>query len=229
MDTYITRHLGGSFEIPKHISRSAMLDIIKAPSPHFLAEMLHSERMDKESGKDVGAGLLSSLKHVAKRGLEGSKKFTKGALSVGRSLNTLLQKGILIAQALEPIVGIIDPSFKTLLDAGLVQAQAIQLGLGVAVEGGETIHSLLHGDVHGALNNLGKLGISEASTKKITQTAEDLQNILATVDVQQAGQAINQEASIISNIAVQPQVSTQLGSPADANLALLQQIALRGQ
>lgn len=143
----ITRSaLGGDFKFPKHLSRIAMRDIVKANSPQQLASALHSEIMDMQSGKlsreEMGGGLFSSLKTLVKRGVKGARtaltalgkgaagavkaisKGAAGAQHIGKSVNNALMQGIAVANALSPIITEVFPASEGILKSGIGHAKA---------------------------------------------------------------------------------------------------------
>ncbi|MCP4180605.1 MAG: hypothetical protein GY756_22810 [bacterium] len=173
MDNYLKKHLTGVFDIPKHIHKEALRDILRAPSQHFLAEMIHSEGLDKHKGKDVGGGLLDSIKHIGKKAFNGVKKFSRKSVSAGNSINKMFLKGLLIAQMLEPIATAISPEMGALLKSGLATASKIQKGLGTVVGGAEVVNKLLHGDIEVILQGVGQKFGSKAESK----IKKDIENI----------------------------------------------------
>lgn len=154
MDNYIASNLGSSFKIPKGIHRQAMMDVIKAPSQHFLAEMLHTEKVDKDSGMNVGGGLLDSLKAIYKKGLSAGRALSRKAISVGKSFDNMLKKGIVIAESIEPVVSAFNPEIGDALSKGLSAAEKVQTGLDVSIKSADAINSLLHGDVGNSIVNI---------------------------------------------------------------------------
>lgn len=146
LDTHIKKHLGGSFKFPDDANLNAMKDILKSQSPHKLAEMIHDEEMDIKGGMILsGGGIGSSVKSVLKKGLSGSHKIIKGSVTVSRSLNAMLERGLIIAHTLEPLVNIVDPSMGKSFSSAVAGAQRIQESLGNAIKGADTIHDVLHG------------------------------------------------------------------------------------
>lgn len=136
--------LGGSFIHPKNISRLATKDILKANSPQILSTSLHNEWLDMMNGKDVGGGLFSSLKMLAKRGVAGAKSalsaVSKGAQSavkalssgaktagmIGKSLSNAINQGIEIANVLQPAIGALHPATGELITKGVTTAKDLQ-------------------------------------------------------------------------------------------------------
>ena len=138
--------LGGSFEMPKSLSRISMKDIYNARSPQHLANALHSEVNDWYDGKvneqEFGGGLFSSLKTAVKKGINGSKRalkalgsgaaqavriFSAGAKAAGmhgKAINNTLKKGIEIANAISPVIQQVFPKTQGVLKAGLGHAEA---------------------------------------------------------------------------------------------------------
>ncbi len=143
----ITKHaLGGNFEFPKHLSKIAMRDVMKAQSPQQLSHALHSEWMDKLQGKlsqaELGGGLFASLKTLVKKGIAGGKKGlsalakgaaqavravsagAKGAQHIGKSVSSALDKGLEVANSLSPIIQQVFPESEGILRTGLGHANA---------------------------------------------------------------------------------------------------------
>lgn len=138
--------LGGDFIFPKHLSKIALRDVMKANSPQQLAGALHSEVMDMNMGKlsreEMGGGLFASLKMLVKKGVKGSRKAlkalgsgakkaveavskgAKGAQHIGRSVNNALLQGVAVANALEPIITEVFPASEGVLKSGIGHAKA---------------------------------------------------------------------------------------------------------
>ncbi len=141
------RVLGGDFKFPKHLSKIAMRDIVKANSPQQLAGALHSEIVDMQSGKlsreEVGGGLFASLKTLVKRGIKGARtalqalgkgakgaveaisKGAAGAQHIGKSVNNALMQGIEVANALSPIITELFPASEGVIKSGIGKAKAL--------------------------------------------------------------------------------------------------------
>lgn len=140
--------LGGDFKFPKHLSRIAMRDIMKANSPQQLAGALHSEIVDMQSGKlsreEMGGGLFSSLKTLVKRGIKGARTAlgalgkgaasavkaiasgAKGAQHIGKSVSNALMQGIDVANALSPIITDVFPASEGVIRSGIGHANALK-------------------------------------------------------------------------------------------------------
>lgn len=138
--------LGGDFTFPKHLSRIAMKDVMKATSPQHLSQGLHGEWMDMMDGRlspeEVGGGLFSSLKTLVKKGVKGSRKALRalgegakgairavsqgamGAQMIGKSVSNALMQGLDIANALSPVIQTVFPSTSGVLKAGVGHANA---------------------------------------------------------------------------------------------------------
>lgn len=140
--------LGGSFSHPKHISKIATKDVLKAPTPQALSKALHAEWVDMMQGKDVGGGLFSSLKNLFKKGVSGAGKAlkalgkgatsavqilgkgAKGAEMIGTSLGNALQQGVEIANALQPVAQLAGPRAEALLGAARETGKSLQEAVG---------------------------------------------------------------------------------------------------
>jgi hypothetical protein len=138
--------LQGDFVFPKNLSKIAMRDVLKAPTPQALGGALHSEWLDMMSGKlsreEVGGGLFSSLKTLVKRGVKGARTALtavgKGAASavralssgamgaqmIGKSVSNALMQGIEVANALSPVIQTVFPATEGILKSGLGKANA---------------------------------------------------------------------------------------------------------
>jgi hypothetical protein len=155
--------LGGDFSFPKHLSKIALRDVMKANSPQQLAGALHSEVMDMNMGKlsreEMGGGLFASLKMLVKKGVKGSRKAlkalgsgakkaveavskgAKGAQHIGKSVNNALLQGIQVANALEPIITEVFPASQGVLKEGIGKAKAaselVKRGVNISQRVGE--------------------------------------------------------------------------------------------
>lgn len=151
--------LGGDFVFPKNLSKIAMRDVLKAPTPQALSGALHSEWLDMMSGKlsreEVGGGLFSSLKTLVKRGVKGArtaltavgkgaasavKALSSGAMGaqmIGKSVSNALMQGIEVANALSPIIQNVFPATEGVLKSGLGKVNAAQelLDRGINIAG----------------------------------------------------------------------------------------------
>jgi hypothetical protein len=135
----IMASLGGSFAHPFGISRVATKDIALADSQRALSTMLHSEFLDRESGRDVGGGLFDSLKNVVKKGVTGLAKGAKTALGIGKNLRGALQKGTAIAKSFQEPLSRAFPAAGEVLKGGVGAAEALEAGLGLGISAGEQI------------------------------------------------------------------------------------------
>lgn len=138
--------LGGDFSFPKHLSKIAMRDVMKAQSPQQLSHALHSEWIDKLKGNlstsELGGGLFASLKTLVKKGIAGGKKAlsslargaagavravsagAKGAQMIGKSVSSALEQGLQVANSLAPVIKQVFPQTEGILKAGLGHANA---------------------------------------------------------------------------------------------------------
>lgn len=152
MSSIIKSSIGGSFIHPKQISRIATKDILKAPTPQKLSQALHNEWMDMMQGKDVGGGLFSSLKMLAKKGVSGAKKalgsVAKGAKQavgllssgakasqmIGKKLSNAINQGIEVANVLGPAVSGLSPAAAELISRGTDIASNLQQSISKGVD-----------------------------------------------------------------------------------------------
>ena len=135
--------LGGSFTHPKDISKMATRDILRAVTPQQLSTALHLEMLDMRKGMNVGGGLLSSLKHHFKRGMDGLQSRFGAATNFGKSLSSALSKGIKVGQAFSPVVNALFPGAGALLKTGITAAEALKAGLETGIRVGESIEKKL--------------------------------------------------------------------------------------
>ncbi len=181
MDGHLKRHLD-NFKIPKGISKVALRDIIKAKSPHHLAEALHSEFLDMKKGMKVGGGLFDSMKSVFKKGLSGSKRLTSGIVNVSKSFDNIMKRGLLIAEAIEPLVEIIDPDLGRAFSSAVKTARAIKTGAKVVGTSAKVINKTLHGDIDGTIDALSKLPLKEGTQQTISKSGKLLKEIQKGVE-----------------------------------------------
>lgn len=167
LEGHIGRDIKQSLEIPKGHHKQAYMDIYNAKSPSNLARALHGENIDHENGKNVGGGLYDSIQNIYEKGLDSAKQISKGVLNVANTLNNSLEKGIIIAESLTSIVGIFDPELETTFKTGLNVIKSIHENVNNATRAGNIINSLLHQNVDGVLEELGKVGLSGESKEKL--------------------------------------------------------------
>ncbi len=173
LDNHLSQHIKGGFLMPKGLEINALKDIIRAPSPHHLAEALHSEFLDFRKGMKTGGGLFDSIKSVFSKGLEGARTGTKSLLSVGRSFDTMLRRGLVIATAIEPLISAINPGLGEVFASAIKTAKLVNLASGTIVKGADVVHAILHGDAEDTLDKLGEFQLSEANEAKL-QSAKDV-------------------------------------------------------
>jgi len=189
LDKHLEHNVGGNFKMPVHIIPNAMKDILRAQSPHFLAEALHSEMLDMKAGRDVGGGLFDSIRSVLSKGIEGGKKFTAGVSNVSKGFDSLMKRGILIAQAIEPLIQILDPNLGEAFSAALKTAQIVKAGNNLVEAGSNAVNGLLHGDVDKTVENISTFQLDPATQKKIEQSGEAVKELQK--GIQKASELIN--------------------------------------
>lgn len=135
----IMASLGGSFVHPRNISKVATKDVLKAPNGQALSRALYTEFLDSLSGRPTGGGLLDSLKNLLKKGVQGVAKGAKGALKIGKTLASAINRGTDIAKLFAEPISAISPGVGEILKKGLGAAERIQKGLQTGVSVGEKI------------------------------------------------------------------------------------------
>lgn len=131
--------LGGSFTHPRDISKMATRDIMRAVSPQQLSTALYMEMKDSLRNINVGGGLLSSLKHHFKRGLEGLRSKLSAGTKIGKTIQKALEFGINAGKIFSPIVEQIFPGAGALISSGISAAEALKAGLEKGVRIGEKV------------------------------------------------------------------------------------------
>lgn len=134
---------GGSLQVPDNIHRGAFEDILNAKSPSHLSEMLHREHLASET-EDVGGGLGDAVKHTISTGIDIGKTVSSGAVGVTNSINSLVQKGLMLSKLFENTVKVTDPTtyakylplFKAIEAAASITSKTHQ--------GASLLNSLLH-------------------------------------------------------------------------------------
>lgn len=135
----IMASLGGSFMHPRNISKVATKDVLKAPNGQALSRALYTEFLDSLSGRQTGGGLLDSLKNLLKKGVQGVAKGAKGAVKIGKTLASAINRGTDIARLFAEPISAISPGVGEVLKRGLGVAERIQKGLETGVSAGEKI------------------------------------------------------------------------------------------
>lgn len=181
MDNHLKNHLG-SFTFPKGISKVAMRDILKVKSPHHLAEALHGEYMDFKKGIKTGGGLFDSIKSIFKKGLSKTKGLSKGVVNVSSSFDKIMKRGLIIAEAIEPLVELIDPNLGIAFSSALKTARKIKTGVKVIGKGAEVLNRTLHGDIDGTINSLSDLPLQDRTKQTIRKSGEQLKKIQKGVE-----------------------------------------------
>jgi hypothetical protein len=157
---YIRNSVGGSFHPqykPKDLHTEALHDILDSRSPQHLAEMLHDEMMDQKRGMNTGGGLWSSIKHIAKKAVHHGKKYAQKGLSVAKDINSMLNKGLIIAQALEPLVEMYDPSLGDSYSNIVNNIKNVHNTSGRIVQGADIINEIFHGNVEQQIGRIADL------------------------------------------------------------------------
>lgn len=125
--------LGGAFDVPRHISKIGMRDILKANSGGHLARAISGEWQDHVGGHigdiELGGGITSSVKHLLKKGQSGAqraiqaaKKGYESAKMISTSLSNAINKGLQIASIIHPHVRNLHPKIDQIMTRGMATA-----------------------------------------------------------------------------------------------------------
>lgn len=168
MKDLVKQQLGGSFKLPRLISRVAHKDILKAITPQQLSNALHMEMLDMGKSKKGGA-LLDSIRNLFSKGVSGLKRgataVVRGAkalpgavktglqigsavggigLNVADRLNNSLMTGIGIANALSPVAQLVlGEESKGTIRAGIDFATQQQQLLQSGIDTGRAVQSVV--------------------------------------------------------------------------------------
>lgn len=210
LDNLIDKHVGGSFHMPDPQLSIPMQDILNSRSPHDLANMIHDENMHVKHDPTIGAGLYDSMKLIFSKGLTNGRKAAKVGSDIATTINNIIQKGLIIAQALEPLIDVIDPTLGDVYKVHLNSAKKFGESAEKFTHGLHAVNSALHGDVVSTLDNLALSGkIDKEKAKNISEQYEKFTNQAnALTEIQKAedvlGQAIVNKEQGIQGVIQQP-------------------------
>jgi len=153
MKNHIRKSLGGSFTHPKNVSRMATKDILKGNQIQIM-NALHQEYLDKMSNRQVGGGLLDSIKHHMIRGLKGFNSKLSSGIKLAKQFESVLKKASLFAKNIAPSIKSAFPAQAGLIDAGVSGLSSIEKGISKGLdvaEKAQTVGQVSEGFVQAAV------------------------------------------------------------------------------